>query len=361
MRNEFIFVANLMVQCEKIELIMKILSSHRSKLGIDIGSYKTRIWSSNDGLVVDEPTLIAVEEKTKKIITVGQQALEMMGRVGAGITVYAPFQRGRIYDFDLARAMLKVYLQRVYKASYFFSPIIMVSYSIGITKVAKESISDLIYSLGAKQVFHIAQPLVAAIGAGIPIADASGSVIFQLGAGLAEAAIISLGSVVLSKSSYSAGFYADKLVVEVMRKKYGIIISSKQAEKIRIKIGSLLESDKTTLVTGKDLIDQSPKEILISSKDILPVMNNLAKEYEQLLKDLLSKVPAELTADLLDKGMLLSGGMAQIEGLDDYFTETLGIPVTVVDRADTAVINGIATALDHLELFKESFGYKSNV
>lgn len=329
-------------------------------IGLDLGSSRTRIWTGKDGLVLDEPTCLAVDERTNKVVAVGQEAIEMQGRVGPSVALYRAVQRGRLYDLDVARALLRVFLQRVMKSSSFFRPIMMVSLPANSTEVDQVAMTELLYSVGAREVYTISQPLAAAIGAGVPVADTSGSFVLQLGSGLAEAGIISLASLVTSESHRHAGGEADLKIKKQVRDETGLDISSEAAERLKREIGSLLPTaDKEQLVTGQDLIESSPKEVKISSAQIRPPLLSLATQYETMIKRLFAQIPPELTTDVIDKGMLLSGGFSQLRGLDVFLVNHLGIPVTVVEEPDLAVIKGIGTALEHLDLFKESLGYRS--
>ena len=329
-------------------------------IGLDLGSSRTRIWTTRDGLVLDEPTCLAVDDRTNKVVAVGQEAIEMQGRVSSSVSLYHAVQKGRLHDLDVARALLRVFLQRVMKSGSFFRPAMMVSLPAASTEIDQVAMTELLYSVGAREVYTISQPLAAAIGAGVPVADTSGSFILQVGSGLAEAGIISLASLVNSESYYQAGAAADLRIRNRVRDEAGLDISLEAAERLKQRIGSLITSvDKEQLVTGQDLIESSPKEVKISSAQIRPPLLKLATQYEMMVKKLFAQIPPELTTDVIDKGMLLSGGFSQLQGLDVFLVNHLGIPVTVVEEPDLAVIKGIGTALEHIDLFKESLGYRT--
>lgn len=339
---------------------LPFISQLAQVVGLDLGTSYTRIWTDREGIVLTEPTCLTVDERTNKVVAVGEEAVAMEGRVGSSVKLYRPIQHGKLYDMEIARALLKVFLQRVLKSSSFFRPVMMVSVPASSTEVDRTAMTELLYSVGAREVYTISQPLAAAIGAGVPIADASGSFILQMGSGIVEAGIISLASLVKFESTQLAGRAADVRIQNQVRDEAGLAIGLETAEELKRTLGTLLPGDaKTELVTGQDVIESSPKEVKLSSAQIRPPLVKLAAQYETMLKKLFSQIPPELTADVIDKGMLLSGGFGQLNGLDLYLVSHLGIPVAVVEEPHLTTIKGIATALEHLDLFKESLGYKT--
>jgi rod shape-determining protein MreB len=335
------------------------LSQIVQTVGIDLGSSQTRIWTNTDGIVLEEPTCIAIDATTKKVLAAGDEAKAMEGRVGKQIIVSWPVQNGSLYDLDVARALLRVFLRKVLKSSSFIRPIMMVSVPAASTDLDRAAINELFYSVGARQVYTISQPLAAAIGSGVPIADASGSFILHMGSGRVEAAIISLGSLIAHESTPVAGSAADATIKVAIREAASLTISLETAEKLKKKIGSISGlPQRELLVTGQDVVGFSPKEVRINSTQLQPALHLLATRYERMLKHMFARIPPELTADVIDKGMLLSGGFGQVGGLDSYLVNQLGIPVSVVENPAQSVIKGIGTALEHVELFKESLGYQ---
>ncbi len=328
-------------------------------IGIDLGSERIRIWTDRSGFAVDEPAVLAVDTKTRRVLAVGAEAAQMEGRVNPAIVIHYPIRNGVIYDLDTAQALLKLLLQRVLKSTNLLSPVIMASVPAKSTESSLNAVTKLMYSLGAKEVYTISQPLAASIGSGVPIADASGSFVLHMGAGLVEGAVISLGSMVSSRSTEAAGGYLTSRIQHRLNHDLSLSVSSSNAEKVKEKtLSAYSTSERKQLVAGKDTLTGSPKEIAVTAQDLLPELNNNLEKYELLLRKLLSDIPPELTVDVIDKGLLLSGGLAQIDGLSQYFVERMGIPVSVVDNPDRVVIEGISTALEHLELFKESLGYQ---
>ncbi|HYD34795.1 MAG TPA: rod shape-determining protein [Vitreimonas sp.] len=338
---------------------LSFLNRFIRRVGIDLGTSYTRIWTDQAGIALSEPSCVAVDERSKKVLAVGEEALAMVGRVGPGIVIYYPIRKGEIFDIEVAQAMLKVFLQKVFQTPYFFRPIMMSSVPVGSSLAHRQAVTQVMSGLGAREAYTIAQPLAAAIGSGVPIADASGSFIVQVGAGVVEAAIISLGSVVAHQTHTQAGIYIDGLFKQAVRDEYGLVISEAMAEKIKKELGNFDTSATTEiLVTGQDLLTSSPKEVSVAAAKVNPMLTPVLEKYQILLKKLLSTIPPELTVDVIDKGILLSGGAGQFKGLERQLVAALGVPVFAVDDPGQTVIKGIGQALENLELFKESLGYE---
>jgi rod shape-determining protein MreB len=328
-----------------------------SLVGIDLGTSRTRIWCDGKGVVIDEPSVIAINSQTNKVIAVGQEAAEMRGRVAPQIILHRPIMQGRLYDDQIAKAMLRIWLQKVLGWKYVFSPVVMVSVPAASSQASRQAVVELIYDLGTKEVFTIAQPLAAAIGAGVPIADASGTLIFQLGQGLVEAGLISLGSLIKSQSSTQAGDYLVSQLVLQIKKSYQLTVSKETAQQLMFTMLPLDPKEQTMMLVGQAVDTHAPQEIEVSIAKLTPAVKPIIDHYLQLIKDLLALVPPELTSDVLDKGMLLSGGLSQLAGLETWLTDQLGIGVAVVENPDKVVIQGIATALNHLAEYKHSLSY----
>lgn len=329
------------------------------RVGIDLGTDRVRIWTDRSGVVVDEPAVIAIDIKTKRILAVGNEAAEMRGRVGKTVSVQTPVKDGEVYDLEVAQALLRVLLQRFMSSTSLMSPVFMCSVPAQSTEANLQAVTRLMYSLGAREVYTISQPLAASIGAGVPVADASGCFILQMGAGVVEGAVLSLGSIVHHEGSLYAGNYLTKRIRYRLQKDLSLQVSMQTSEMIKRELASAFaEKGRKKLVSGKDIRTNSPTEITVTAADVAPELFFVLERYEQLLRKLLSSIPPELTVDVIDKGLLLAGGLAQLDGVSQYFVEKMGIPVSVVEDSDQAAIQGIGTALEHLELFKESLGYQ---
>ncbi len=339
----------------KIPIIDKL----NKKIGIDLGSSRIRIWVDGAGVVLDEPNCIAFDSKNKTVLAVGSEAVDMDGRVAAHITVMYPIINGEIFDIAALSTLVKIFLGKAVGTIALYNPIIMASTPIKASQADREITTQVLHSFGAGEVYTIAEPLAASIGSGVPIADASGSFVLQLGAGVVSGVIISLGSIIVSKSNEYAGEYLNNAIRVYVEKQFGLIISTSTAQKIKKEVISLdLNDQREQLIAGQDALDESPKELMVKSKDFADFTLSYLEKIENLVVDLLSKMPPELAVDVIDKGLLLTGGTAQILGIEAYFTQKLGIPVSVVDEADQVVIKGIGRALEHLDLFKQSLGYQ---
>jgi rod shape-determining protein MreB len=338
---------------------LQFLSHLSKKIGIDLGTSQVRIWSDQDGYVVDEPCCIAVDTTINKVIAVGKEAQEMIGRIHEHIQVFHPVQSATITDPAITEAMLRVFLQKIFHQSFFFRPLLMVSVPSSLTEPEKIALTDVLFSLGVREVNFIDQVLAAAIGSGVPIADASGSFLFQIGAGVVEAGIISLGSLVAVESLAEAGDSIDLTVQRYLRQEHQINVGIRTAERVKIQTGSLLPKPNLQVrVTGQDVLEGVPKEVMVSSQELRPLLVASFTKHIGMIKKLFEHIPPELTTDIIDKGILLSGGMARLKGLDSFLVPTLGVPVAGVDEPDKSVIKGIAQVLQNLELFRESVGYR---
>lgn len=338
--------------------MLQYLDKLSTTLAVDLGSDMVRVWEKKTGFVGEFPSYLAIDSRTKRILASGQDAYEMRGRVAANVSLLRPFQKGQVWDNKIALAFLKVVLKDVLKKS-FFSPTILFSIPASLNTAVEEETIKLGYSLGAKEVLTVAQPLAAAIGAGMPVADSSGGFIFQLGAGINEVGVISLGTLVNFEKSYEAGDDFEQALQVYLQREKQVLISRETARKL---VHNLVTVDEvhpgTILVTGKDEKTTAPKELQLSAKQLLPFAEERMQILVKQVKKLLSKIPAELTVDIVDKGLLLSGGGALLTGLDAYLVPKLGIPVSVVDDPEKAVIRGMGTILDHLGNFRRSLGYR---
>ncbi len=337
------------------------LSPH---LGLDLGSDQTRLYLLGQGVVIDQPSVLALNEKNGKVVAVGQDAAEMEGRVegpNSPLKLYRPFQQGQVYDNETAQALLRVWLQEILGWRFLFSPVVMVSVPAASTQASRQAVTELLHELGAREVYTMAQPLAAAIGSGVPIADASGTLIAQLGAGVAEVALISLGSLVEFESTLQAGRELDQQLQLTIQENYKATVGLETVKKLKHQLLLLNGSTQTSLVIGQSLSDQSPQEIQVQASQLSPVVKVAADRLVAMIRSLLAKTPPELTADVLDKGVLLAGGLAQLRGLSTYLTQSLGLPVSLVEKPQQVVVDGLGLALEHLDEFKQSFGYMDQI
>ncbi len=314
--------------------------------------------------MIDQPSVLALNEKTGKVVAVGQDAAEMEGRVESSnspLKLYRPFVQGKVYEAEMAQALLRVWLQEILGWRFLFSPVVMVSVPAASTQASRQAVTELLQQLGAREVYTMAQPLAAAIGSGVPIADASGTLMVQLGAGLTETALIALGSLVKYESSLQAGQELDQQLQLTIQDQYGVMVGLETVKKLKHQLLLLNGSTQTSLVIGQNLADRSPQEVQVQASRLTPVVKEAADHFAQLVHALLAATPPELTADVLDKGILLAGGLAQLRGLNSYLTQNLKLPVALVEEPQQVVINGLGLALEHLDEFKQSLGYIDQV
>lgn len=335
-------------------------SSWNKLLGVDFGSSRIRLWSSDQpDLIVNQPSCIAIDSRTAKVLAVGAEAQMMEGRVSKHISIIYPIQKGVVYDLDAAIALLKVLIRQSFSNRFSLSaPSAMVVVPASATDVEKHMFAQVVEAVGVREVLTIVQPLAASIGAGVPIADSSGTFIVQMGGGVVEVAVISLGSIVACQSTSFAGETLVENIQYLLKQQLSLEISKETAEQILMKIVSVKkDSGRHHLIAGQHLQTGSPTEFDIEAPFFAESMLHSVTRYQHMVQKLLSKIPPELTVDSIDKGILLSGGLAQLHGFDEYLVNALGIPVSLVDNPQETSIRGVMTALKHLDLFKESLGY----
>ncbi|HEX9817374.1 MAG TPA: rod shape-determining protein [Patescibacteria group bacterium] len=342
-----------------ISMIFERLDKLSKVVAVDLGTSMTRVWVGGQGLVVEQPSFLAVDVTSQRILSIGLDAQQMMGRTAANVQVFRPIQQGQLWDTTVAKAFLQALLREILGKS-FFNPTLVLSVPAGIKPAVEEETVQLGYDLGAREVLTVAQPLAAAIGAGMPVVDATGGFILQLGAGINEAAAISLGSLVGVESSYQAGEQFEEQVISTLKTTKKISISRETAGQLIAGLATLSDTELApVLVTGKQQKTAVPKEIELTTADLTEPTQLMAESYVALVKKLLTKVPTELTVDIVDKGLLLSGSGAKLKGLDEYLVPKLGVPVSVVDEPEQAVIRGMGTILNHLDEYRASLGQQS--
>ena len=340
----------------------KFFSSFNRCLGLDLGSSRTRVWLKNnqavEPILLDEPSLIAVDQVQNKVVAIGQAAADMQGRVGGQVKVFSPICHPKITDDELLRVFLKLLLRQLNQKVYLFSPTMLVSLPSSVYPVMREVVVEVLTELGANEVFIIDQSLAAAIGAGIPVADASGSFLLQLGAGVVEASAISLTKIVQTQTSFKAGNDIRQELIYWFADNKHLKISQSIAQQVLQNLGNLSDEANFKLgIIGLAIKEQQPLEVEVRAQEVRQVIEAYGQQYVILMKKLLAMVPPDLTIDVIDKGLLLSGGLSKLAGLEQYLVEQLKIPVSTVDDPDLAVIRGVGLVLQHLDEFKTSLGY----
>lgn len=329
----------------------------RKKIGIDLGTANTLVYVAGEGIVLNEPTVVAYSLEDKKILAVGEDAREMIGRTPGSIVASRPMKEGVIADYTTTSAMITYFLKKGLKSGVFW-PEVMISIPGGSSQVEKRAVVAACKQAGASDVYLIEEPLAAAIGAKLPISQASGQMIVNVGGGTTEIAVISLGQLVVYKTVRVAGTRLDEAVMTELRKKHNMIIGERTAEDIKIKIGNALidESvqEKRMEVKGRDFQTGLPKIYEIGEKDINSAMIKPLKAILDGIKEVLSQTPPELAADIVDKGIVLSGGTALLTNIDRYITYYTGVSSFVVDEPLFCVIRGVGMAIENLDSFKEA-------
>ncbi len=326
------------------------------RIGIDLGTTYTLVYLPRRGIVINEPSVVAISMINKKILAVGTEAKDMLGRTPDSILALKPLKDGVIADYHTTEAMLRYFINKALGGMRLFRPEVMVAVPAGITSTERRAVIDATIAAGAKAAYIISEPIAAAIGADIPIGSASGHMIVDVGSGTAEMAVISLGGVVTSNSVRVGGNKFDAAIQDFIRRKYNLAIGERTAEDVKIKIGSalFLEDKLTTEIKGRDMITGLPRNITIYSDDVTEAIQNELESIINATKKVLQNTPPELAADIMDKGMVLSGGSSLLRNLDQLLARTTDVPAYVADDAQSCVAKGTGIALDNLDSYKRS-------
>ncbi|MCH7951953.1 rod shape-determining protein [Patescibacteria group bacterium] len=326
------------------------------RLGIDLGTANSLVWLAGKGIMLNEPTVVAVSIEDHRVVAVGEEARVMLGRTPGTIVASRPMRDGVIADYAVTEAMLRYFIQRVVGRAFLFKPEVMICVPAGCTQVERRAVLDATLSAGARHAYLIDEPLAAAIGAQVPIAQASGNMIVDIGGGAAEAAVISLGGVVVHKSVRVAGNKVDEAITSYIRKTHNLIIGEQTAEMIKIKIGSAtpLEQEEKLSVKGRDHVSGLPQTITVTSTEVTGVIQRPLLQIIGAVKGVLEQVPPELASDIIDKGIVLTGGTSLMRNFDLLMTEETGVPCHVAEDPMLAVVKGTGVALENLHLYKRS-------
>lgn len=326
------------------------------KIGIDLGTTNVLVYVPKRGVIINEPSVVAISTLDKKILAVGKEAKDMLGRTPDTIVAHRPLKDGVIASYRMTEAMLRYFINKALGGARFFRPEVMVAVPGGITSTERRAVVDATIRAGARAAYIIKEPIVAAIGADIPIGSASGHMIIDIGGGTMEAAVISLGGIVSSSSVRIGGNKLDAAIQEYTRRKYGLAIGERTAEDIKIGIGSamILEDKLSMEVKGRDMVTGLPRLITVTSDDVTEAIQHELSGMVTALKDVLYSTPPELSADVMEKGMILSGGSSQLRNLPSLFSETTGVPAYLADEAWLCVAKGTGIALENLASYKRS-------
>ena len=326
------------------------------KLGIDLGTTTVLVYMPKRGIIIHEPSVVAISTVDKKVLAVGKEAKDMFGRTPDTIVAKRPLKDGVIADYRTTEAMLRYFINKALGGVRFFRPEVMVAVPGGITSTERRAVIDATLAAGAKAAYIIKEPIVAAIGANIPIGSPSGHMVIDIGGGTAEMAVISLGGIVASESVRIGGVKFDAAIQEFIRRKYGLAIGERTSEDIKIDIGSAMYMPQklTKEIKGRDMITGLPKIVEVTSDDVTEAIQNELEGIIATVKEVLHKTPPELAADVMDKGIVLSGGSSQLRNLDQLIAEATGVPTYTAEDPQLCVAKGTGIALENLEAYKRS-------
>jgi rod shape-determining protein MreB len=336
-------------------MINNLFGLFSNDIGIDLGTANTLVFLKDHGIVLREPSVVAVQSGTRHVLAVGDEAKRMLGRTPGNIVAIRPLKDGVIADFDVTQAMLRHFIRKVHNRRKLVRPRVVIAVPSGITEVEKRAVRESALQAGAREVFLIEEPMAAAIGVGLPVLEASGNMIIDIGGGTTEVAIISLSGIVFSRSIRVAGDELDEAIVQYMKRAYNLMIGERTAEEIKIKVGSAhpIGKDTTLEVKGRDLVSGLPKTLTITSQEVREALQEPVNAIVEAVRVTLERCPPELSADLVDKGLVLAGGGALLRGLDQLLSKETGLPVHVADDPLSAVATGTGKALNELKFLRK--------
>jgi rod shape-determining protein MreB len=325
-------------------------------MAIDLGTANTLVYVKSEGIVLNEPSIVAIHQADNTVLAVGKEAKAMLGRTPGNIVAIRPLKDGVIADFDVTEKMLGYFIRRVHRRRALVRPRIVIGVPSGITQVEKRAVRDSAMQAGAREVYLIEEPMAAAIGAGMPITEPGGNMVVDIGGGTTEVAVISLSGIVYSRSVRIAGDEMDEAIVQYIRKNYNLLVGERRAEEIKIKLGSAypMGGERRTMeVKGRDLIDGIPKTIVIGDDEIREALREPIMTIVDAVRTALERTPPELAADIVDKGIVLTGGGALLKGLDLLLRQETNLPITVAEDPLSCVALGTGKVLDELDLLKK--------
>ncbi|MCX5710127.1 MAG: rod shape-determining protein [Candidatus Omnitrophica bacterium] len=319
-------------------------------IGIDLGTASTLVYVKGEGIVICEPSVVAIERGTTHVLAVGSEAKRMLGRTPGNIVAIRPMKDGVITDFEITEAMLRYFIRKVRRGRFQLNPRIVIAIPSGITEVERRAVKESAERAGGRQVFLIEEPIAAAIGVGLPIDEPVGNMIIDIGGGTTELAVISLAGTVFSKSIRIGGDEMDDAIIEYLKKTYNLMVGERTAEDIKIKIGSAypMEEEMSLEVKGRDLVAGLPKTVTVTSEEIREALQEPVRAILEVTKVSLERTPPELAADLIEHGIVMAGGGSLLRGLDKLISEETGLPVHVADDPLTAVANGTGKVLNEI-------------
>ncbi|HED9022226.1 TPA: rod shape-determining protein [Campylobacter jejuni] len=340
-------------------ILDQLIGFFSSDMGIDLGTANTLVLVKDKGIVINEPSVVAVERERygskAKILAVGKEAKDMVGKTPGNIEAISPMKDGVIADFDMTEKMIRYFIEKTHRRKSFLRPRIIISVPYGLTQVERKAVRESALSAGAREVFLIEEPMAAAIGASLPIQEPKGNLVVDIGGGTTEIGVISLGGLVISKSIRTAGDKLDMSIVNYVKEKYNLIIGERTGEEIKITIGSAIQLPKelSMVVKGRDQVSGLLSRIELTSEDVREAMREYLKEIADALKMVLEMMPPDLASDIVENGVVLTGGGALIRGFDKYLSEIVRLPVYIADEPLLAVAKGTGKALEEISLLQQ--------
>ncbi|HEG8530063.1 TPA: rod shape-determining protein [Campylobacter jejuni] len=340
-------------------ILDQLIGFFSSDMGIDLGTANTLVLVKDKGIVINEPSVVAVERERygskAKILAVGKEAKDMVGKTPGNIEAIGPMKDGVIADFDMTEKMIRYFIEKTHRRKSFLRPRIIISVPYGLTQVERKAVRESALSAGAREVFLIEEPMAAAIGASLPIQEPKGNLVVDIGGGTTEIGVISLGGLVISKSIRTAGDKLDMSIVNYVKEKYNLIIGERTGEEIKITIGSAIQLPKelSMVVKGRDQVSGLLSRIELTSEDVREAMREYLKEIADALKMVLEMMPPDLASDIVENGVVLTGGGALIRGFDKYLSEIVRLPVYIADEPLLAVAKGTGKALEEISLLQQ--------
>ena len=336
-------------------MLGRIFDLFSNDLGIDLGTANSLVYVKDRGIVLREPSVVAIQTGTNRVLAVGEEAKRMLGRTPGNITAIRPMKDGVIADFEITEAMLRYFIRKVQNNRIMVRPRIIISVPSGITEVEKRAVKDSATHAGAREVYLIEEPMAAAIGVGLPVQEPAGNMIVDIGGGTTEVALISLAGIVFSRSVRVGGDEMDEAIIQYMKRVYNLMIGERSAEQIKISVGSAypLPEETSIEVKGRDLVAGLPKTLTLTSEEVREALHDPVMTIVEAVRFTLERCPPELAADLVDRGLVLAGGGALLRGIDKLLAEQTGLPVHVADDPLSAVAEGTGMVLHELKFLRK--------
>lgn len=327
-----------------------------TKIGIDLGTANTLVYIPGKGVVLNEPSVVAVDQQTNRIMAVGLEAKQMIGRTPDNIVAYRPMKDGVIADYRVTEAMIRYYMSKALGKWNILKPEVMVSVPAGVSSTERRAVIEATIKAGAKNVYVVKEPILAAIGAGIPIYEARGNMVVDIGGGTTDVAVISLGGIVASTSVKCAGNKIDHAIADYIKKTFNLAIGDRTAEEIKVRIGSAVPMDDELLLTikGRDYVTGLPRTAQVTTNEIVKAIDRELREIIRAIKDVLQETPPELSADIIDQGIIMTGGSSQLRNLPELVVRRTGVKAVLAEDALYCVVKGTGIALEHLDTYKKS-------